>query len=221
MRQVKNAAWASAALCLALTVFFSSPRQAQAEMMQHLLARQADGSYGEARLADQPRVVKGQACVRYNNYWCLKGTKWEGQIRVGEQRLAVFADPLDAARAYAITMKVYRFKHGLKSPRDVVARFIMNPRCLKAGAKAKGCAHMWSLVDKYSRRIAAALDIKPTDDMAIFKDHNTVDIKRARILFRETAHIEIGTTLRIKDTVVEEGIKRAGFNIVSDKVEEG
>lgn len=177
----------------------------------HLLVRQSDGGYGQADLDKLPAAVTQQPCYRYNNYWCLKGTKWEGQARVGEQKLAVFQDPADAARALAITLHAYRFKYGLRTPKEIMSRFILSPNCREGGRDASGCGSMWGLVDKYAARIAKAMGISPNEPLGVFKSKTTVDKERARILFREMAHIEIGQTLRVSDELIDQGLKRAGF----------
>lgn len=176
-----------------------------------LLMRAQDGRYVEADEAALPDAVTRQPCYQYNNYWCLKGTQWEGQAKVGEQRLAVFHDPVYAARAVAITMHAYRFKHNLRTPREVMTRYILSPDCREQGAKGPKCSHMWSLVDKYAHRIASALGIGPNEPMRIFPSQTTVNLERARVLFREMAHIEIGQTLRVTDDLIDKGLERAGF----------
>ena len=176
-----------------------------------LLMRGQDGRYVEADEAALPDAVTRQPCYKYNNYWCLKGTKWEGQDQVGEQRLAVFQDPVYAARAVAITLHAYRFKYNLRTPREVMSRYILSPDCLKSGPNTAKCTHMWGLVDKYAHRIASALGISPNEPMKIFPSKTTVNLERARVLFREMAHIEIGQTLRVTDELIDMGLERAGF----------
>jgi len=173
--------------------------------------RSGDGSYVKADLASLPKVVVEQPCYQYNNYWCLKGTQWEGQEKVGRQRLAVFQDPIYAARAIAITMHAYRFKHNLRTPREIMTRYILSPDCRKSGPGTAKCTHMWGLVDKYAQRIGAALGIGPNEPMKIFPSQSTVNLERARTLFREMAHIEIGQTLRVPDELIDKGLERAGL----------
>ena len=176
-----------------------------------LLMRAADGSYVKADLASLPKAVVEQPCYEYNNYWCLKGTKWEGQEKVGRQRLAVFQDPVYAARAVAITIHAYRFKHNLRTPREIMTRYILSPDCREKGPATAKCTHMWGLVDKYAHRIATALGIGPNEPMKIFPSQTTVNLERARTLFREMAHIEIGQTLRVPDELIDKGLERAGL----------
>lgn len=179
-----------------------------------LLMRTADGRYVKAELASLPKSVVEQPCYEYNNYWCLKGTRWEGQEKVGRQRLAVFQDPVYAARAVAITIHAYRFKHNLRTPREIMTRYILSPDCRQNGPGTAKCTHMWGLVDKYAQRIGAALGIGPNEPMKIFSSHTTVNLERARTLFREMAHIEIGQTLRVPDELIDKGLERAGFKAV-------
>lgn len=176
-----------------------------------LLMRARDGNYVKADLAALPPTVVEQPCYQYNNYWCLKGTRWEGQAKVGEQRLAVFHDPIYAARAVAITIHAYRFKHNLRTPREIMTRYILSPDCRKNGPGTAKCSSMWGLVDKYAHRIGAALGIGPNDPLQVFTSRNTVNVERARALFREMAHIEIGQTLRVPDELIDKGLERAGF----------
>lgn len=176
-----------------------------------LLMRTRDGSYVKADEAALPKAVVEQPCYQYNNYWCLKGTRWEGQEKVGEQRLAVFHDPIYAARAVAITIHAYRFKHNLRTPREIMTRYILSPDCRKNGPNGEKCTRMWGLVDKYAHRIGAALGIGPNEPLKVFTSQNTVNLDRARTLFREMAHIEIGQTLRVPDELIDKGLERAGF----------
>lgn len=176
-----------------------------------LLMRTRDGSYVKADETALPKAVVEQPCYQYNNYWCLKGTRWEGQEKVGEQRLAVFHDPIYAARAVAITIHAYRFKHNLRTPREIMTRYILSPDCRKNGPSGEKCTRMWELVDKYAHRIGAALGIGPNEPLKVFTSQNTVNLERARTLFREMAHIEIGQTLRVPDELIDKGLERAGF----------
>lgn len=176
-----------------------------------LLMRASDGSYVKADVSSLPAAVVDQPCYKYNNYWCLKGTKWEGQEKVGNQRLAVFNDPAYAARAVAITIHAYRFKHNLRTPREIMTRYILSPDCREQGPGTAKCTHMWGLVDKYAHRIATALGIGPNEPMKIFPSQTTVNLERARTLFREMAHIEIGQTLRVPDELIDRGLELAGF----------
>lgn len=176
-----------------------------------LLMRTSDGSYVKADVAELPKAVVEQPCYQYNNYWCLKGTKWEGQEKVGRQRLAVFQDPIYSARAVAITIHAYRFKHNLRTPREIMTRYILSPDCRESGPGTAKCSHMWGLVDKYAKRIGTALGIGPNEPMRIFPSKTTVNFERARTLFREMAHIEIGQTLRVPDELIDKGLERAGL----------
>ena len=134
---------------------------ARADVDPALLVRQPDGAYAPAPLVGLPGTVAEQPCLKYNNFWCLKGTQWRGQTKVGTHRLAVFADPADAARAFAITLQAYRFKHGLSTPTQIMSRFILNPGCLKGGRSKAGCASMWKLVDRHAGRLAGARTARP------------------------------------------------------------
>lgn len=207
---------AAASAPLASATAPASPAEAKLASLQPtstppLLMRSGDGSYVKADVASLPKVVVEQPCYQYNNYWCLKGTQWEGQEKVGRQRLAVFQDPIYAARAIAITMHAYRFKHNLRTPREIMTRYILSPDCRESGPGTAKCTHMWGLVDKYAQRIGAALGIGPNEPMKIFPSQSTVNLERARTLFREMAHIEIGQTLRVPDELIDKGLERAGL----------
>lgn len=177
----------------------------------HLLIRQRGGHYAPGSLSRLPRSEANQVCLAYNNYWCLKGTRWEGQVRVGKQRLAVFDNGTQAARAVALTLQAYRFKHGLRTPRQVMTRYVLSAECRKGGRAAPGCETMWQKVDRYAARIGQALGIRPDDPMGVFKARNVVDRQRAHTLFREMAHIEVGDSVRVREEVLDEGLRRAGI----------
>lgn len=196
-------------MALALALMAAAPAPAfEAAVDPGLLVRQKDGSYAPGAL---PAATTAQPCVRYKNYWCLKGVGWEGKVGTGEQNLIIFADAPSAARAFAITMRTYQFRHGLKTPRAVMSRFILSPGCLTGGRAAAGCAGGWALVDRYANQIGKALGIGADDPIGLFADRQMIDAKKARILFREVAHIEIGISVQVTDALIDEGLRRAGL----------
>jgi hypothetical protein len=175
-----------------------------------LLVRQADGTYAPGPI---PAATRAQACFRYNNYWCLKGIGWEGKTGIGEQNLVVFSDPAWSARAFAITMRTYQFRHKLLTPRQVMSRFILSPACLGGGRTTAGCEDGWRLVDRYARQIAAALAIGPDDAIGLFKSRYVINADKAHKMFRTIAHIEIGISVQVTDALIDEGLRLAGIKL--------
>lgn len=162
------------------------------------------------RAAALPKIVTSQPCVRYNNFWCLKGTHWDGEISAGEQHLAVFSSPVYAARAFAIVITKYYTAYKLKTPHAILSRFILSPACATDRTSAI-CQDMWARVSQYSASLSDAMGIAADDDCALLRADGSLNAARARLLFRAIAHQESGTTLQINDALIDAGVKAAGM----------
>lgn len=193
-------------LPLAASLLLALPGAAAAAEPVHV--RQADGRYAAGPV---PEVTRSQPCFRYNNFWCLKGIGWEGKTGIGEQNLVMFSEPAWGARAFAITMRTYQFRHRLLTPRQVMSRFILSPGCAAGSAATAGCADGWRLVDRYARQIGAALGIGADEAIGLFKSREVIDADKAHKLFRTVAHIEIGISVQVTDALIDEGLRRAGI----------
>lgn len=72
-------------------------------------------------------------CVTKNNYWCVKtpgGDTWRGQVDEDLAHHAIFSDPAWSARAFARIMRSYRFRHNLRTAREVISRYAPPSDCI-------------------------------------------------------------------------------------------
>lgn len=201
--------------CLILTSAHGSHAQIPPAAIPYLQVRTAGDIYiplTAIHAVQLPKVITSQPCVRYNNFWCLKGTQWDGQIKVGEQHLAIFSTPVYSARAFAVMIKKYYRVYKLKTPRTMLSRFILSPSCA-AQKSLSVCKDMWARVDKYSVDLAGAMGIAVDEDCGIMRPDGSFVATRARILFRALAHQESGITLQVNDALVDEGIKASGIAV--------
>ncbi len=204
---------------LALVFLWTSSSVAQAQIqpvaIPYLQVRVSADTYVALtpdHAAMLPKTIISQPCVRYNNFWCLKGLHWNGQTGVGEQHLAVFATPVYAARAFAIMIKKYYMVYNLKTPRTILGRFILSPVCTTEHTSPV-CRDMWARVSKYSTDLSAAMGIADDEDCTLLRADGSFNAARARVLFKALAHQESGITLQVSDALIDEGIKAAGISM--------
>lgn len=62
-------------------------------------------------------------CVRLNNYWCIKGKAWVGELGQDKDGHAAFATPLDGAIAAARLLRRYYIDHHRKSALEIVGHW--------------------------------------------------------------------------------------------------
>ncbi len=62
-------------------------------------------------------------CVRLNNYWCIKGKTWAGELGQDKDGHAAFATPLDGAVAAGQLLRRYYIDFHRKSAFDIVAHW--------------------------------------------------------------------------------------------------
>jgi hypothetical protein len=62
-------------------------------------------------------------CVKLNNYWCIKGKGWDGQIGSDTEGHAAFATAADGTRAAAYLLRRYYIDFGRVSAMNIVSRW--------------------------------------------------------------------------------------------------
>jgi hypothetical protein len=75
--------------------------------------------------ASLQQVLDGDVarCVKLNNYWCIKGKGWDGQISSDAEGHAAFATAADGTRAAAILLRRYYMEFGRLSSLNIVSRW--------------------------------------------------------------------------------------------------
>lgn len=73
-----------------------------------------------------PRSVP--RCVKLNNYWCIKGTGWNGMLAADPEGHAAFASAADGAAVAALLLRRYYLDFSRRSAQDIVSRWAP-PQC--------------------------------------------------------------------------------------------
>ncbi len=68
-----------------------------------------------------PRAVS--RCVKLNNYWCIKGTGWNGMIAADPEGHAAFASAPEGAAVAALLLRRYYLEFSRRSAQAVVSRW--------------------------------------------------------------------------------------------------
>ncbi len=153
----------------------------------------------------QGQAASDSACVRLNNYWCIKtpySAYWEGQTGRDEREHAIFSHPAYGARAFARLMRAYHFKHGLDTPVAIISRYAPANDC-------KGWAgfHCPEKVSSYAKTVADGLGISPNESIGLFNPDGTMNQNRAIDLFRVFAKVEIGGDFIVPEPLIRRGIE--------------
>ncbi len=153
----------------------------------------------------QGQAASDSACVRLNNYWCIKtpySSYWEGQTGRDEREHAIFSHPAYGARAFARLMRAYHFKHGLDTPVAIISRYAPSNDC-------KGWAnfHCPEKVSSYAKTVADGLGIAPNQSIGLFNADGTMNESRAIDLFRIFAKVEIGGGFVVPEPLIRRGIE--------------
>lgn len=153
----------------------------------------------------QGQAASDSACVRLNNYWCIKtpySSYWEGQTGRDEREHAEFSHPAYGARAFARLMRAYHFKHGLDTPTAIISRYAPSNDC-----KGWGDSHCPEKVTTYAKTVADGLGIDPHQSIGLFNPDGTMNESRAIDLFRIFAKVEIGGGFIVPEPLIRRGIQ--------------
>ena len=62
-------------------------------------------------------------CVRLNNYWCVKGTGWNGMLAADAEGHAAFASAQEGAAVAALLLRRYYMAYSRRSAQAIVSRW--------------------------------------------------------------------------------------------------
>lgn len=97
------------------------------------LASKPTTAYKKASFTPVELKGPGKRCIHHNNYWCVKtpkGDRWVGQTAKDPANHAIFKDATFSARAFTRIMRSYRFRHNLRTARQIISRYAPSSDCL-------------------------------------------------------------------------------------------
>lgn len=156
----------------------------------------------------------GRLCIRFNNYWCIKGAGWRGETGRDDRGHAIFSDASFGARAFFYTMRSYRFRYDIKTTRQIFARYAPSSDCvgsLPRDPETGLCPQGENPTVAYARTVAEAMGIGLDDDIGLFDTARRIDVAKAKKLARGVLRFEIGQQYDVTDTLLDEGIALAGI----------
>jgi hypothetical protein len=164
-----------------------------ARVAEGLLARQ-DGVSEFAPVRFDPRSAP--LPLRYNNYAAIKRPgrdTWEGQTGTGWLGYARFEDPAYAIAGFIDLMRTYHVHYKARSALDIFSRYAPESDCTGAVTRTEpGCPENTVQPRIYAGRAAAALGLRPTDDLQLFRPDGTINHERMRGVIDAVVTQEIG-----------------------------
>jgi hypothetical protein len=199
---------------LVMAILVLGPAHAQdtsASSPPHLMARQKDGTYAPAHLSQDDLARPGMVCIRFNNYWCVKSSGWQGEVSKDARGHARFDDPVSGARAFARLMYVYRYTHRLKTANQIISRYAPSDDCVGSVGKPPNCPYGINPVQEYADRLAKSVDRKATDDLGLFDADKKINMKVAIPLFIAFSSFELTDKYKPDEELITAGIQAAGL----------
>ena len=78
-------------------------------------------------------------CVRLNNYWCVKGTGWNGMLAADAEGHAAFASAQEGAAVAALLLRRYYMAYSRRSAQAIVRRWApAECRVVRVASRASG-----------------------------------------------------------------------------------
>jgi len=105
----------------------------QIQPANKFLAAKPSGAYRKASFTSVELKGPGKRCIHHNNYWCVKtpkGDQWVGQTARDPANHAIFQNATYSARAFTRIMRSYRFRHNLRTARQIISRYAPSSDCL-------------------------------------------------------------------------------------------
>ena len=105
----------------------------QVKPANKILASKPRVAYKKASFTPVELKGPGMRCIHHNNYWCVKTPKddqWVGQTAKDPANHAIFDDATYSARAFTRIMRSYRFRHNLRTARQILSRYAPSSDCL-------------------------------------------------------------------------------------------
>jgi hypothetical protein len=142
--------------------------------------------------------------LRNNNWVSLKGPnlegKWPGQTGANAQHFARFDDPVYAVRGFIELIRYYQDKHNTRSAAAIMTRYSPPGDCSGAPSvpaserrEGGGCPEDETTPPVTAVRVARAVGLKPTDDLALFGPDGRINRPdRLRVLLDGVVTQEIG-----------------------------
>lgn len=193
------------------------PTSGQAQ--EGLLVR-VDGQWEPAAYTTSQLNEPGMLCIRYNNYWCIKGSTsnpWVGQTGLDDRKHAIFETAEHGARAFFVVMRSYHNKHGLRTTHQIFNRYAPADDCvgsLPRDPETNRCPEGENPTMLYARRVAEALSLGPNDDIGLFDAQGRAQLDVALALARGVVQFELGPNRQVTDDLVRDGLALAGIETV-------
>ena len=107
--------------------------------------------------ADRPIVTR---CVRLNNYWCIKRSRWNGEIGSDAEGHVGFESAESGADAAALLLRRYYLDFGRRSALEIVRRWAPADAALhRVLAKHPACRPCGHPVCPYSHECAREISV--------------------------------------------------------------
>ena len=203
---------------LVMLLATSAPAHGQEGLLVLVDGECQPASYSSAEL-NRP----GMLCIRYKNYWCVKGSSvdpWRGQSGLDERNHAIFETAAYGARAFFGIMRTYHQKHDLRSTYEIFGRYAPADDCvgsLPRDPRTNECPHDENRTLQYARKVAAALGVGIHDDIGLFDSHGRADFEVAEVLAQGVVQFELGANRRVSADMILTGLAMAGIDPISQK----
>lgn len=205
--------------CFVAIVFMTLVLFSNLAFAQEGLLVRKDGNWVTANFSTDELKKPGRLCIRYNNYWCLKSASWQGETGADSRGHAKFESAVYGARAFFITMRSYRFRHGLRSSYAIFNRYAPASDCvgsLKRDSETGKCPLGENPSLLYAKKVAEALGLDVNDDIKLFDDERRMDVTVAKTLARAVLQFELGKSFNVSDELLIQGIEAAGIKLIPE-----
>ena len=178
-----------------------------------------NGDWEPAAFSNEQLNKPGMLCIRYNNFWCVKGSDvdpWVGQAGLDKRKHAIFENSAYGARAFFIIMRTYHHKHGLRTSRQIFSRYAPADDCIgslpRIAATGK-CPQGENPTLLYARRVAKMLNVGIDDDIGLFDNDGRADFDVAIELAKGVVQFELGPRRLVTVELVRSGLNLAGIEV--------
>ncbi len=197
-------------------VFMLLTFSASANEQDGLLIR-VDGEWRPSNYTTTELKRSGMLCIRYNNYWCIKGSAsnpWVGQIGLDDRKHTIFRTAAHGARAFFVVMRTYHSKYGLRTTREIFSRYAPATDCvgsLSRNPRTGKCPQGENPTLLYARSVAKALGLGPNDDIELFDAAGRASFAVALALAKGVVQFELGPNRTVTQGLVRAGLKLANI----------
>jgi len=184
--------------------------------LQDGLLVKRDEQWIPASYTDEELAQPGMLCIRHKNYWCIKSADWNGEIGQDDRNHAIFSDAKFGARAFFRLMRNYRFRHGLKTTRQIFSRYAPFDDCigsLPRDLETGQCPNGPNPTFEYAQSVAVSLGLGIDDDIELFDGDEKIDRETGHALARAVVQFELGPNRNVTEGLLDEGIALAGLAI--------